>query len=227
MEANRNFANKVWNAGSTHHRRAAPGAGPAFPVIPSGPGLTAGSGPGCAPWPKRDVDRLFQLPIRRGRAAEFTSFWSEFADWYVEIAKQQLAEGGDRFFIPPKPWPDVRYLPASPASICHIGHRDGLGHLELGAAERHSPALRPEGGWEDALIVARWPKPQPEEPWEAPAVADFELVMEGRPRDPQPADGGPGSSGKRIPALIAGGDRTEVIREQIRPLGCARFPRCR
>ena len=47
----------------------------------------------------RDVDRLFTA-YQYGEAGRqiYEFFWSEFADWYVEIAKLQLAEGGDRAF---------------------------------------------------------------------------------------------------------------------------------
>ena len=43
------------------------------------------------------MERLFQT-YQYGEAGRqiYEFFWSDFADWYVEIAKQQLAEGGDR-----------------------------------------------------------------------------------------------------------------------------------
>ena len=97
VEANRNFANKVWNAG-----RFTIGALPQAPAQPSGdPQWTLADR-----WIRarlraliRDVDRLF-ASYQYGEAGRqiYEFFWSEFADWYVEIAKQQLAEGGDRAF---------------------------------------------------------------------------------------------------------------------------------
>ena len=47
----------------------------------------------------RDVERLFQN-FQYGEAGRqiYEFFWSDFADWYVEIAKLQLAEGGDRAY---------------------------------------------------------------------------------------------------------------------------------
>ncbi len=47
----------------------------------------------------RDVDRLFGS-YQYGEAGRqiYEFFWSEFADWYIEIAKLQLAEKGDRAF---------------------------------------------------------------------------------------------------------------------------------
>jgi valyl-tRNA synthetase len=97
VEANRNFANKVWNAG-----RFVIGALDQAPDNAAKP----------ADWSLADswiyarlqslvsdVDRLFTA-YQYGEAGRqiYEFFWSEFADWYVEIAKLQLAEGGDRAF---------------------------------------------------------------------------------------------------------------------------------
>jgi valyl-tRNA synthetase len=213
VEANRNFANKVWNAG-----RFTVGALPQAPAQAAGePQWTLADR-----WIQarlraliRDVDRLF-TGYQYGEAGRqiYEFFWSEFADWYVEIAKQQLAEGGDRAFY------TARNLTRTLDACLRLLHpftpfvtESVWGYLKA-AAEAHSLALRPEGGWEDALIIARWPKAEPEEAWEAPAVADFELVMEVvrairnlRTEKRLPP-------GKRIPATIVGGDRTAVLREQ-------------
>jgi valyl-tRNA synthetase len=67
---------------------------------------------------------------------------------------------------------------------------------------------------ENALIVARWPEPQPEESWEAEAITRFELVQEivrsirnlRAEKDVKP--------GKRIPAFIIAGDRTDLLKSQ-------------
>lgn len=47
----------------------------------------------------RDVERLFGN-YQYGEAGRqiYDFFWSEFADWYLEIAKLQLNAGGDRAF---------------------------------------------------------------------------------------------------------------------------------
>jgi valyl-tRNA synthetase len=90
VEANRNFANKVWNA--ARFVISAVGAAPDHPE-------------GEAHWTladrwvrarlaslERDVERLFQN-YQYGEAGRqiYEFFWNEFADWYVEIAKLQLA----------------------------------------------------------------------------------------------------------------------------------------
>jgi valyl-tRNA synthetase len=38
--------------------------------------------------------------------------------------------------------------------------------------------LAPAGGWEDALIVARWPEQEMAEDWELEAIEDFGLIQE-------------------------------------------------
>jgi valyl-tRNA synthetase len=95
VEANRNFANKLWNASRF--------------VISAVDGLPAGASTKAEYtladswiWAKvqqlvRDVERLFQT-FQYGEAGRqiYDFFWSDFADWYVEIAKQQLQSGATR-----------------------------------------------------------------------------------------------------------------------------------
>ena len=47
----------------------------------------------------RDSERLFSTH-QYGEAGRqiYEFFWGEYADWYLEIAKSQLAEGGDRAY---------------------------------------------------------------------------------------------------------------------------------
>ena len=90
VEANRNFANKVWNAGRF--------------VIRATGDLKVQAQPGDPDWTLadswiwarlqgliRDVDRLFQN-YQYGEAGRqiYEFFWGDFADWYIEIAKLQL-----------------------------------------------------------------------------------------------------------------------------------------
>jgi valyl-tRNA synthetase len=91
------------------------------------------------------------------------------------------------------------------------------GHLKR-AAQEQSERFAPKGGWEEALILARYPEPAGEEAWEQPKTADFNLVMEvtrairnlRAEKKVQPA--------KRIPALIAAGDRLVVLQSQVKTL---------
>jgi len=97
VEANRNFANKVWNMG-----RFIIGALAQIPEKPtSEPDWTLADR-----WIQarlaalvREVDRLFNTYLFGEAGRQIYDFlWGEFADWYIEIAKLQLAEGGDRAF---------------------------------------------------------------------------------------------------------------------------------
>src|SRR5512142_597395 len=106
VEANRNFANKIWNAGRfviTSIGSLAPielpTGGPEAPALPLTPPV-AGLSPYTLAdrwiWARlqsliRDVERLFQS-FQYGEAGRqiYEFFWSDFADWYVEIAKQQM-----------------------------------------------------------------------------------------------------------------------------------------
>jgi len=53
----------------------------------------------------RETERLFSN-YQYGEAGRqiYEFFWSEFADWYLEIAKTQLAEGGDRAYYTALLW---------------------------------------------------------------------------------------------------------------------------
>jgi len=125
------------------------------------------------------VSRLFD-GYQFGEAGRqlYDFFWAEFADWYVEIAKQQIAEGGDRaaytaFLL-------VRTLD----SVLRMLHpftpfvtEELWGHLKH-AAEAHSEFLAPKGGWEDALIIARWPEAEQRAEGASSAIDSFHQVQD-------------------------------------------------
>ncbi|MFM8876226.1 MAG: valine--tRNA ligase, partial [Anaerolineae bacterium] len=175
VEANRNFANKIWNAGRF--------------VINAINTLQPGAEPGDYTladswiWARlqtlvRDVERQFQN-FQYGQAGQqiYDFLWSDFADWYVEIAKQELAEGGSRAARAADTLARVfdmalRLLhPFTPFVTEEI-----WGHLH--SAVRESPLKDICKGWTDALIVAKWPEPRDPEGWEAEKIADFELIQE-------------------------------------------------
>jgi valyl-tRNA synthetase len=103
VEANRNFANKLWNAGryvirNLENMPSAPEAEPDWTLADSWI------------WARmkqvnETVNRLFE-GYQFGEAGRqiYDFFWGEFADWYVEISKDQIAEGGDRAFTRCRPW---------------------------------------------------------------------------------------------------------------------------
>ncbi|MBK8782256.1 MAG: valine--tRNA ligase [Anaerolineales bacterium] len=184
VEANRNFANKLWNAGRF--------------VINAIEGLgdqeLGTSSESLAPdsysladswiWAKlqqltRDVERQFQN-FQYGQAGQqiYDFIWSDFADWYVEIAKGQMhAERAESrkqtvetlarvFDI------SLRLLhPFTPFVTEEI-----WGHLRGSLLE--SPISDLAKDWPNALIVAKFPEPRDVEGWEEEKIADFTLIQE-------------------------------------------------
>ncbi|PWH16156.1 MAG: valine--tRNA ligase [Anaerolineae bacterium] len=177
VEANRNFANKVWNIGrfiiqSLDQVPNAPSSPPQWTLADSWI------------WARlqtliRDVERLFQN-YQFGEAGRliYDFLWSEFADWYIEIAKLQLRQGGDRAFYTAQTLVKVfdqclRLLhPFTPFVTEAV-----WGYLKE-AAIKCSLQLAPKQGWEEALIIARWPQPRMPEGWEEEKVAQFSLIQE-------------------------------------------------
>ncbi len=177
VEANRNFANKVWNIGrfiiqSLDQVPSSPSSPPQWTLADSWI------------WARlqsliRDVERLFQS-YQFGEAGRliYDFLWSEFADWYIEIAKLQLRKGGDRAFYTAQTmvWVFDQCLrmlhPFTPFVTEAV-----WGYLKE-AAQKCSPALSPKQGWEAALIVARWPQPRDSEGWEEEKITRFALIQE-------------------------------------------------
>jgi valyl-tRNA synthetase len=175
VEANRNFANKLWNAGRF--------------VISAIQGIEQQGRGEKSKWSLadrwitarlqqlvREVERLFQT-FQYGEAGRqiYEFFWSEFADWYVEIAKSQIAEGGWRASHTADILTRVfdtclRLLhPFTPFVTEAL-----WGHLKRALAESPIPyPLTPE-----ALIVAPWPEPLVEEGWEPEMVAAFTQLQD-------------------------------------------------
>jgi valyl-tRNA synthetase len=213
VESNRNFANKIWNAG----RFVIGALGQAPEEAVGQPDWTLAD---SWIWARlqalvADVERLFQ-GYQYGEAGRqiYDFFWSEFADWYVEVAKLQLAQGGDRAFYTASTL--VRVLdtclrllhPFTPYITEEL-----WGHLR-GAALAHSPEFTPAGGWPEALIIAPWPVAQPPEGWEAQKIAEFSLVQDVIRAIRNVRTDKKVTPGKRIPALVVGGEMVGLLRQQ-------------
>ena len=213
VEANRNFANKVWNAGRfvlsiLEQAPSAPVSAPQWTLADSWV------------WARlqslvREVERLF-AGYQYGEAGRqiYDFFWSEFADWYLEIAKLQINEGGDRAFYTAQTL--VRVLdtclrllhPFTPFITEEL-----WGHLKracLAKSEHYSP----KSGWEEALIIARWPEPARLEGWEEQKVTEFNLVQEIVRAVRNLRSEKKVAPGKRIPVMIAAGDQFPVLQGQ-------------
>ena len=213
VESNRNFANKLWNIG-----RFVLGALEQAPDTPSRePIWTLADSWIWARFQElvRNVERLF-ANYQFGEAGRqiYEFIWGEFADWYVEIAKMQLTEGGDRAF-----W--TGYTLARVFDMClRMLHpftpfvtEELWGYVKQ-ACQAKSVAFTPKQGWEDAVIVARYPQPREPEGWEEQKVADFNLVQEiiRGIRNLRTEKKVPPS--KRIPAVLACGDRLTILKGQ-------------
>jgi valyl-tRNA synthetase len=165
----------------------------------------------------RDVERLFQN-YQYGEAGRqiFDFFWNEFADWYLEIAKLQLAES-DRMASG-----TARNLVQVLDTCLRLLHpftpfvtEEIWGHLKTASLDLQQP-INPSHGseWEKALIVARWPTPPPVNPWEDQAIADFSLIMD-LVRAIRNLRAEKNVSPKvSIPATLVGSESTPVLQRQ-------------
>jgi valyl-tRNA synthetase len=231
VEGNRNFANKIWNAGRFvisalqgigDQESGTRGSGKhADSLIPDSQSLSTWTLADSWIWARlqglvREVERLFQS-YQYGEAGRqiYEFFWSDFADWYVEVAKLQLAEGGERAASTARTL--ARVLDVS-LRLLHpfmpFVTEELWGHLRM--ALRASPLKDLVQGWPEALIIAPWPEPRPEEGWEAGKLADFSLPQEvirsiRNLRAEQNV-----KPGKRIPATIVAGGKATLLEEQAR-----------
>jgi valyl-tRNA synthetase len=213
VEAVRNFANKIWNAGrlvlSAVERARGEESG-----APSDPSLADRWIAARLRAVRRDVNRLFEAH-QYGEAGRqiYEFFWSEYADWYLEIAKLQLDLGGDRSRRTAATM--VRVLddclrmlhPFAPFVTEEL-----WGHLK--AACQGQPWLEPEGGWEEALIIARWPETALEVAQDEETTRDFGLVMDlvRAIRNVRSEKGV--EPRQRIALLIRGGDSRVLLESQ-------------
>ncbi len=190
VEGNRNFANKLWNAaryiiGNLDKWPEAPTPAESRPRLRAVGERNKGGGSdgtladrwirGRLAQVTADVNRLFEN-YQYGEAGRqvYDFFWSEFADWYIEIAKLQLlpspggkgtafsrGEGDRRIYNTLDTLvlvldQTMRLLhPFAPYVTEEIWQ-----HLRKACLAPGRPA--PEGGWEEALIVAKWPTPTPD-----------------------------------------------------------------
>jgi valyl-tRNA synthetase len=178
VEGNRNFANKLWNAARfvVANLERCPASVP----------LNRTEYTLADRWilarlnqVVTDVNRLFENYMYGEAGRQVYDFvWSEFADWYVEIAKSQILEGGDRAWLTCETLVTVldrsmRLLhPFTPYVTEEIWQ-----HLKLAClagANRPSPTE----GWADALIIARWPEPDEPAAWSAAAISEFAGLMD-------------------------------------------------
>ncbi len=212
VEANRNFANKIWNA-----TRFILGSLDEIPA-PSQDKLDWTLADSWI-WARQrslreSVKRLFEN-FQYGEAGRqiYDFFWNEFADWYLEIAKLQLAEGGARAYT------TGQALAAVLDTCLRLLHpftpfvtEELWGHLRKAVLD--SPLAPIADDWPETLIMARWPEPEDSEGWEDKTVIDFTLVQDvvrairnlRAEKNVKP--------GTRIPAIFAASEATSIIEAQ-------------
>ncbi len=221
VEANRNFANKVWNAGrfvigNLENMPEKAGAGLDWTLADSWI------------WAKmqdliRNVDRLFNNH-QYGEAGRYIYdfFWGEYADWYLEIAKNQIAEGGDRAYSTVETLIKVLDLclrllhPFTPFVTEELWQ-----HLRK--AVLNSPLMDIAADWPDALMIASWPEPRMQETWEETKVSEFELIQDVIRTIRNLRSEKNIKPGKLIPAKLVGGDFTTVLEDQAGSLSSLAF----
>ncbi len=153
LEGGRNFANKIWNAA----RYFVQSAGDERVQLPDSSAL--GSAAARAGWPledrwivsrtlavSRDVNRLFaDFQVNEAGRLLYDFFWSEYADWYVEMAKVRLKSEGEA-----SPLPVLAYVLQTSLRLLHP-----IMPFVTEAIWQH---LRDHvDGLEEALIVAEFP----------------------------------------------------------------------
>jgi valyl-tRNA synthetase len=225
VEGNRNFANKIWNAGrfviSAINSLGSiegppPSDGRPSSLVDGHSGWTLAD---SWIWARlqslvREVERLFQS-YQYGEAGRqvYEFFWNDFADWYVEVAKLQLASGGGRAYQTAQIL--ARILDISLRLLHPITPfvtEELWGHLRR--ALLVSPLAEVAKDWPEVLIIAPWPEPRPEEGWESTKVVDFALIQDAIRSIRNLRAEKKVSPAKRIPAMIVGGGKTALLNDQ-------------
>jgi valyl-tRNA synthetase len=224
VEANRNFANKVWNAGRFVISTISTLTPSPSPLLGEGSRRRGEGGDWTLAdswiWARlqtliRDVERLFQT-FQYGEAGRqiYDFFWGDFADWYLEIAKLQMAEGGIQAATTADTL--VRVLDTS-LRLLHpftpFVTEELWGHLRKAVVQNDALSYLAKD-WPEVLMVAKWPDVRDEEGWEADKTADFALVQEivRSIRNLRSEKNVPPS--KRIAATIVSGDKADMLQSQ-------------
>jgi valyl-tRNA synthetase len=176
VEANRNFANKLWNAA----RLIISSIEDAPANITKEPETTLADRWISGRWSqvKADVNRLFDS-YQYGEAARqlYEFFWGEFADWYLEVAKLQIQSSQDHY------WLTVKNLIILMDEMLRMLHpyipfvtEEIWTHLKA-ACQAHSAGFGPDGSWEDALMISSWPEPDEGE-IDTESIKRFTTIMD-------------------------------------------------
>ena len=210
LEANRNFANKLWNVGRLIMNAIERGSSEPDAVSPLS---------NADRWilsrlaqVELTVDRLFGAH-QYGEAGRqlYEFFWGEFADWYLEIAKLQLDEDEGTA------WQTTTIMVQVFDACLRMLHpfmpfvTEELWGILKRSCEENKAGYQPEGGWEEALIVAGWPEADESAAKQVENVESFQVVQDivSAIRNARLEKGV--EPRRRIPATIQAGDTKEYL----------------
>ncbi len=163
-----------------------------------------------------NVNRLFDTYLYGEAGRQIVDFmWGDFADWYVELAKVQIKQGGRVAWTTQKVLFDVldaclRLLhPFIPFVTEETWQQTKQAFLE------RDLGIAPREGWPQALIIAKWPESDlVMEPQDQAKVAEFERIREliraiRAVRAEYHVD-----PAKYVPAMISAGNKASFIEAQ-------------
>jgi valyl-tRNA synthetase len=218
VEGNRNFANKIWNAG-----RFVVSAINSLPPTsqPEDERLKEQGGWSLADswiWARlyalvQEVERLFQA-YQYGEAGRqiYEFFWNDFADWFVEVAKLQMQKEDSQARTAGTLVQVLDMCLRLLHPFTPFVTEELWGHLRQAVLQSPLAALAKD--WPEALIVAGWPEAHGVEGWETGKMADFALIQDTIRSIRNLRAEKKVSPAKRIPATLVGGTKTNLIKEQ-------------
>jgi valyl-tRNA synthetase len=214
VEGNRNFANKIWNAARfiVHN----------LTKVSAADAPTNGSERAYTAADRWILTRLNDTITTANRLLDgyqfgeagrqvYDFFWGDFADWYVEMAKVQLAESGARA------WLTLSVLHHVMDQCLRLLHpyipfvTEETWQQMKSAFKSAAVGIEPAEGWSEALIIAGWPEPGRRY---SESAAAFETVRD-LVREIRGVRAEKGiEPGRRIPAHIAAGSRLAFLASQ-------------
>jgi valyl-tRNA synthetase len=230
IRANRNFANKIWNA--TRFTVANLGKLAQINLTPEelatdGPTMTLADRWIVSRLHQTigDVTRLFEN-YQYGEAGRlaYDFLWSEFADWYIEVAKTQMAESAARA------WQTAQVLVYGLDSTLRLLHpfipfvTEDIWQKLRGAAlaladQSEHPQHAVEGfslnsvrGWPEGLIIASWPQAGPRD---TKAETNFQRIQEMVRAIRNARSEYNVQPGRRIEARFSAGSLLPLVQEQL------------
>ena len=213
VEANRNFANKIWNAGRF--------------VISMIDGLEKSEDQKSNVewsladswiWAKlqiliRDVERQFQN-FQYGMAGQeiYEFLWSDFADWYLEIAKGQMQNEAAKKQT-------IETLVRVFDILLRLLHpftpfitEEVWGYLRNALLD--SPLAYLAKDWPEVLIIAKFPEPRDPEGWEESKIADFTIIQDLVRSIRNLRSENNVAPSRKLSAQFAAGDKVELLKGQ-------------